>query len=107
MMKNRFGKLILTLVVDNEEEVAYCDRKDEMCREMEVRKRAREETLEGLAYEGGPNRASMFTGSRCPGGYQSWGVRSRCCVCGTESKLYRLYKTTRSWEAEYDARDQC
>ena len=35
------------------------------------------------------------------------GAKCRCCVCGTESKLYRLYKTTRDWEAEYDVRDQC
>ena len=62
MVKNRFGKLTLTPAT--EDEVPYCDRKDAMCQEMDVRKRAREETMEGLKYEGDPNRTSMFTRSR-------------------------------------------
>ena len=36
MMKNRFGKVILK-PMEADDEVAYCDRKDKMCRELDAR----------------------------------------------------------------------
>ena len=68
-MQNRFGKFISTSTVDDD--VEYCDRKDEMFEEMNERKRAREERLAGLTSEGDPNETSTFTGSRCLESYVS------------------------------------
>ena len=111
-MLNRFGKEISNSydpweVPVGDDDVHQCDRKDEMFEEMNQRKRARELKLAGLTYEGDPQRTSTFSGSRCLGGYVSWGAPSHCSECKKEVKFYMLYETTRDWEQEYDEQDQC
>ena len=51
MMRRRWGNSVET-PSGADEEVAYCDRKDEMCKELEVRKRTLDEMTAALTYEG-------------------------------------------------------
>ena len=112
-MLNRFGKEISCSSYDpweppaKDDDVEFCDRQNELFEEMNQRKRAREDRLAGLTYEGEPDRTSSFTGSRCLGGYVSYDVGTKCSACHKESKFFSLFRTSREWEKEYDERAKC